>query len=337
MRAHLLESLRGTVLLGVPLALVAVIGEATAPPATLRTIVNFLITLTLVIAIQSFSGNSGIVSFGHVAFMGIGAYTAALVTIPSVIKQTTFSGLPGWLDTLDVGFVPAVLIGTGASALVAALIGVPLARMREGAMGMATIGVLVIFFVIFDNWDAVTRGAAGVFAIPQHTGVYSALAFSVVAVFVARLFRVSNLGLQLRASKTDAVAAEALGADVVRMRWVAWTFSGGVMGMGGALWAEYNIAFDPKQFLFDQTFQLLAMLVVGGLASVSGAVFGAAMVTAALEIMRRVEESSGVNGLAQMVVALLILVVLYYRREGLLGAEVDEALARKLRARRSSG
>jgi branched-chain amino acid transport system permease protein len=145
------------------------------------------------------------------------------------------------------------------------------------------------------------------------------------------VFRECNAGLKLRASRADPVAAEALGANVVRLRYVAWVLSGAIMGMGGAIWAQYNLAFDPKQFFFTQTFNILAMVVVGGLASVSGAVVGAAAVTLTTEIMRRVEDSAGIPGLTQMVVALLILLVLYRRPDGLVGrSEIDDQIRRSL-------
>ena len=110
------------------------------------------------------------------------------------------------------------------------------------------------------------------------------------------------------------------------------------MGVGGALWAQYNIAFGPKQFFFALTFNLLAMLVVGGLGSVSGAVIGAFVVTAVFEVMRRVEENVDVPGITQIVVAVIILLVLYRRPNGLLGlAEADDALGRAIgRVRRRS-
>jgi branched-chain amino acid transport system permease protein len=338
MRPWLTESVRGTALLAVPLAVIALIANATASPAELRTVVNFFVALVLVLSIQSFSGNSGIVSFGHVAFMGVGAYTAALLTIPPAIKSFILPNLPSVIGDAHVGFVPAVLIATVAGALVAAVIGLPLTRMEEGAMAMATIGVLVIFFVVFDNWDAVTRGSTGVFGIPRHTTLVSAVVLSLIAIFVCRLFRESNTGLKLRASRADPVAAEALGANVVRLRYIAWILSGAIMGMGGAIWAQYNLAFDPKQFFFTQTFNILAMIVVGGLASVSGAVIGAMTVTLTTEIMRRVEDSADIPGLTQMVVALLILFVLYRRPDGLVGrSELDDLLGRRFAWARSSG
>jgi branched-chain amino acid transport system permease protein len=323
--------LRGTLLFAVPLTLVAVLGNALASPADLRVLVNFMISLVLVLAIQSFSGNSGIVSFGHVGFMGVGAYVAAILTIPPAIKNDILPALPGFLGDNTVSFIPAVLIAGAVGALLAAVIGLVLARMQESAMAMATIGVLFIFFVVFDNWEEVTRGATGIFGIPQATTVWWALGFAVVAIAVCRAFRESDRGLELRSSRTDAVAAEALGADVVRLRFWAWTLSGAIMGVGGGLWAQYNIAFGPKQFFFALTFNLLAMLVVGGLGSVSGAIVGAFTVTAVFEVMRRLEEKVEVPGITQIVVALLILVVLYRRPNGLMGLrEADDVLLRRL-------
>jgi branched-chain amino acid transport system permease protein len=335
--AALLRTARGTALFVVPLALIAVLGDAFASPADLRVIVNFIVALVLVLAIQSFSGNSGIVSFGHVGFMGVGAYVAALLTIPRETKESILPDLPGFIARAELGFVPAVLIAAAVGAVLAAVLGLALTRMREGAMAMATIGVLVIFFVVFDNWDEVTRGATGLFGIPQSTTVYAALGFAALALAVSRAFRESNAGLKLRASRTDALAAAALGADVVRLRFYAWTLSGALMAMGGGLWAQFNLAFGPRQFFFAQTFNLLAMLVVGGLASTSGAVVGAFTITAVFEVMRRAEEGIGVPGITQIVVAAIILLVLYFRRDGLMGlSELDDVIGRRLGRRRAN-
>src|SRR3990170_7385995 len=194
MRRILLHTLRGTGLAALPLLIVAVVADAVASPADLRVVVNFLIALTLVLAIQSFSGNSGIVSFGHVGFMGVGAYVAAALTIPPAIKENLMPSLPGFIRGGTVGYVPAVLIAAVVGAVLAAVLGLALTRMQEGAMAMATIGVLVIFFVVFDNWNEVTRGATGIFDIPQSTTVYTALGFAALALAVSRAFRESNVG-----------------------------------------------------------------------------------------------------------------------------------------------
>ena len=335
-RKALRDTLEGALVLAAPLLVVALVANAIASPSELRTVVNFLITVTLVVSLQSFSGNSGIISFGHVAFMGVGAYVAALVTIPEPLKETQLPDLTGWLAGAELGFLPAIAVAAAVSALVAAVIALVLARMTEGAMAMATIGVLFIFFNVFENWDAVTRGSSGVFGIPQRTDLWTALVFAVIAIAVAIGFRSSRWGMQLRASSVDPVAASALGVGVVRLRYLAWIVSAALMGLGGGIWAQYNLAFDPSQFYLPLTFTLLAIVVVGGLYSVSGVVVGAALITLVQEVVRRLEEDTSITGLTQMTVAVLILAVLYARPAGLVGpVELNRRLQAAVARRRA--
>jgi len=335
-RRSLIRAGAGTALLVGPLVLVALYGGLIAEPAGKRVVVSFLIALLLVVAIQTFSGNSGIVSFGHVAFMGVGAYAGALLTIPPATKASALPQLPQALLDVQLGLLPAVAVATIVTAVVAALVGLVLTRMEPYAMAMATIGVLVIFFVLFEAGKDVTRGTGGLYGIPSNVTLTVACVAAIATILVARLFRESSWGIKLRASRQDALAAEALGADVVRLRLGAWILSGALMGAGGALWAQYNLAFGPKQFFFTQTFDLLAMLVIGGMTTVSGAVAGAALITAATQLLRKLEggfaiggvEIAGMAGMTSILVAVLILVSLRARPEGLLGTrELDERIA----------
>ena len=180
------------------------LAKAFFAPADRRVVVNFLIALVLVIAIQTFSGNSGIVSFGHVAFMGIGAYAAALATIPPAIKESA-AARPARSVRATRARLPARGRRSRRSspAVVALAVGVVLTRMEENAMAMATIGVLVIAFVVFESWDAVTRGAQGLFGVPAQTTMWWALAFAVATIGIARLFREPRSGLSCgRAART---------------------------------------------------------------------------------------------------------------------------------------
>lgn len=319
MRRAMKESARGTALLVAPLLLLALAASAWAAPSELQVVVSFFITVTLVVALQMFSGNSGIVSFGHVGFMGVGAYVASLVSIPPAIKSTQVPDLPGFLADVHVGFVPSLLIAVVATALLAAVVGAVLVRMRETAMAMATISVLFVFYNVFENWDQVTRGALGLYGIPRDTTVWSALAVAALAIALALAFRSSNRGLQLRASSADALAAASLGANVPRLRWGAWVLSAAVMGLAGGVWAHFNLAFGPNQFFLVLTLTLMAMVTVGGLQSVSGVVVGAAIITLVTETMRRVEDSVSVPGLTQLAIALAILVILMLRPDGVVG------------------
>ena len=323
------RSFRGTLLLAVPLFVLTVVAHVTFTPANLRETTNFLITIVLVLGIQAFSGNSGIISFGHVAFMGVGAYVAALVATPRDMKELSVAHLPGWLMRTELGFLPTVAVAGAVTALVALVVGGGLVRMRENAMAMATFAILVIFSVIFASWNQFTGGAAGIYGIPGRVTIWWALAFAIAAIFALRVYRESRAGVKLRASSQDPMAAAALGAPVRTLRLGSWVLSAAVMGIGGGVWAQYNLAFGPQQFGFTQTFNLLAMLVVGGMASVSGAVAGTTVITLATEILRRVEDSVQVGGLTEIVVALTILVSLRARPGGLVGAhELDDTLLR---------
>ncbi|MBI2237598.1 MAG: branched-chain amino acid ABC transporter ATP-binding protein/permease, partial [Actinobacteria bacterium] len=302
-----------------------------------RTFTDFLIAAMIVVSLQMFVGNSGIVSFGHMAFVGIGAYTAALVTISPVIKEQALPAAPGWLQRIELGFVPSVLLATAIAAVVAAVVGGAMARMREMAMAMATLALLVLVHTTFANWDSVTRGGYGIYGVPENTSLWVALGALVVLVLVARLYRESRPGLRLQATREDPLPARALGVNVVATRFGGWVLSAAAMGAAGALFAQHLLAFDPDQFYFALTFTTLAMLVVGGRASVSGAVAGAGLVTAVSDLLRRAElgfrigplEVPELTGLTQLSVAVLIILVLVFRPTGVFGrSELEEVVAR---------
>ncbi len=338
MKRAILLSLRGTAVLAVPLLLIAVWGSG-ASGEMQRVIVTFFITLVLVYGLQIFSGNSGIISLGHVSFMGIGAYVAALLTIPATIKSFNTPGLPSFATEAELGLIPSVAAAAVAAAIVALVIGLVLVRMRENALSMATIALLVIFFTVVEAAVRITHGPTGLYSIPATVTVWIAVAFAIGVALVALLCKESPRGRQLRAVRDDELAAAALGVDVFRTRLWAWVLSAAVMGIGGALFAEYNLAFDPTSFYFDETFLILSVLVIGGSATVSGATLGAAILAFVDEVLRRMESGEAVgplhltigNGISQIVVAVLILLILWLRPGGLMGGmELDGRLFSRL-------
>ena len=347
MRRAALYSLRGTAVLAVPLLLIAIWGSG-ASGEMQRVIVTFFITLVLVYGLQVFSGNSGIISLGHVSFMGIGAYVAALLTIPAAIKSFNTPGLPSFVKEAELGLIPSVAAAGIGAAIAALVIGLVLVRMRENALSMATIALLVIFYTVVEAAVRITHGPTGLYSIPATVTVWVAAAFAIGVALVAFLCKESPRGRQLRATRDDTLAAAALGVNVFRTRLWAWVLSAAIMGIGGALFAEYNLAFDPSSFYFDETFLILSILVIGGSATVSGATLGAAILAFADEVLRRMEAGEAVgplhltigNGISQIVVAVLILLILWLRPTGLMGgAEADARLFSHLPSRRrgSSG
>jgi branched-chain amino acid transport system permease protein len=316
----------------------AVAVEAAGTTATSRTYQVFLLNVALVCGLQVFVGGSGIISFGHLAFMGIGAYTAALVSIPPALKATQLPDLPSFVADAELPLLPAVLVATIVTTILAAVVGGGLIRMKESAMAMGTLALLVVFHTVFLQWETVTRGTLGVFAVPDRITTWVGLVAALAFVAFARWFKESGPGLRLRATREDPLSSGAVAINVIRSRLVAWIVSGAMMGAAGALWSLNVLAFDPGQFYFAATFAFLAMLVVGGRASVTGAVAGAALITFMTDTLSRVEQGVAIGpvelprltGTVNFVIALLIIVTLIWRPDGIFGRiEIDDLLRRR--------
>jgi branched-chain amino acid transport system ATP-binding protein/branched-chain amino acid transport system permease protein len=302
-----------------------------------RTYVVFLVNVMLVVSLQTFIGNSGIVSFGHVAFMGIGAYTTALVTILPAIKASVLPELPSALADANLGLVPAIAVSALAALIVAAIFGGAIIRMTESTMAMATLALLVVVHTFFQNATTYTRGAVGLAGIPVRTTIGVAVVGAILFVLISRLYKESGPGLRLRATREDPLSAGSVGTNVVRTRYGVWLLSAAMMGAAGSLWAQSVIAFNANQFYFAITFALLAMLVVGGRTSLTGAVAGAAIITFLTDTLARVEQGVAIGpwelpkitGTVQFVIAFLIIITLILRPEGIFDRwEIDDLVRR---------
>jgi len=315
------------------MALVQAFGSSSSS----RTFVMFLVNVMLVVSIQAFIGNSGIVSFGHVAFMGIGAYTTALVTIPEAVKSAQLPELPSVLATADLGLVPAIALSALAALVVAAIFGGAIIRMTESTMAMATLALLVMVHTFFQNATTYTRGSLGLAGVPVRTSIGVATAGAIAFLLVARLYKESGSGLRLRATREDPLSSASVGTNITRTRYGGWLLSAAMMGAAGSLWAQSVIAFNANQFYFAITFALLAMLVIGGRTSLTGALAGAGIITFLTDTLARVEQGVAigpwelprVTGTVQFAIALLIIITLILRPEGLLDRwEIDDLVRR---------
>lgn len=332
-----LQAVKGTITLALPLIALAMVAEFLLPAAMARLATLYLIYLTAVVGMQIYSGNSGIISFGHAGFMALGAYGASLLTIQPAVMSTSLPDLPAWLagiaggQSLPVGMLGALLV----VGLVAALFGLPLARLGGAAASIATLGFLVIVHVTLVASTDITRGSQTFFGIPRGVSILAALPVALIAVALARIYRSSRGGLALRAAREDEIAARASGVNVVRQRLVAWVLGGLISGAAGVLLAHFLGAFSPKDFYFNLTFLLMSMLILGGISTVSGAVGGTALIVIMVDLLRRLEGGAEVLGLqlpqvfglTDIGVGLVILAVMYRLRDGLFGLrEVDERL-----------
>lgn len=331
-----LQAWKGTLILGLPLVLVALLAETVLPPSMSRLVTLFLIYVVAVIGNQIYSGNSGIISFGHAGFMAVGAYTSALLTINPSILSTSLPNLPQWIavwagQPLAVGMIVALMVVS----VLAILFGLPISRLGGAAATIATLGLLVIVHVTLIASTDITRGSQTFYGVPRGVSAMTALPVALLAVAIARLYRSSRSGLAMRAAREDEIAATAMGVNVVRQRFVAFVMSAIVAGASGVLLAHFLGAFSPKDFYFNLTFLLMSMLILGGISTVSGAVGGTAVIVVMVDLLRRLEggatvfglELPEVFGLTDIGVGLVILVVMYRLRDGLFGVrEVDERL-----------
>ncbi|RLV57098.1 branched-chain amino acid ABC transporter permease [Aeromicrobium phragmitis] len=328
MTTQVLVRLRTPLLLCAIAGVVAVAGLAGGPTVE-RVAVLALISIVFVTGLSTFSANSGIMSFGHVAFMALGAYTAAFLTIPVPLKGTLFSQLPepmSFLRELQSSFVVAVVVG-GLVAAVLGLITAPgIARLSGLQSGIATLAVLMVTYNVLSSWTSVTRGSSSMIGIPQATTLWSGLGFAVAAIIVAWAYQSSRSGLQLRASREDYWASVASGVSVGRHRATAWVLSAFLCGAAGALYASFITSFNVSVFFLSTTFSFIVMVVLGGYLSLSGAVLGAVGVSLLQEVLRRFQDGQFTGGsalpagVADLMLAALLLVVLIKFPLGLMGS-----------------
>lgn len=314
-------------------------GALGGEPAT-REVTTMLIYITVVAGLFIFTGLSGVVSFGHIGFMAIGAYAGALVTIPTLQKGVLLPDLPGFLADMQVGFVAGALISGVVAALFAAIASVPIMRLSGLSASLATLALLVIVQVVASNWEQVTRGSQTMLGVPTNTTVAKAFAVATLAIAVAIVFQRSRVGRRLRAHREDELAARASGiGGGVELR-VAFTTSAFVVGVAGFTMAQFLGAFNPDVFYLDLTFLTLAMLVVGGMYSLWGAVAGAVLVSAIDWALRAFEQNDqlgfitlpGRPGIREAGIAVAMLVVLIAQPEGLFPAL--ERASRRLKRKR---
>lgn len=290
-----------------------------------RIATNLCISLVLVLGLQVFMGNSGILSFAHMGFMGIGAYTSAVLTIPAQMKGMALPDIYPFLQSVELSPYLAIAAGGVVAAIVAAALSYPLMRLSDAAAVITSFALLVVLYTVMTHWSQLTNGPRTLFGLPKATDLPLAAVVAVLALIAALAFKESRTGRLLRASRDDETAAAALGAHIPQLRWRAFILAALFAGVGGALWGHFITSFSPKAFYLKETFLILGMLVIGGANTVTGAVVGTFIVTIAYESLRGLEGvlneakimTNPVVGLTEIVLALAMIAVLALRPGGL--------------------
>ena len=342
--AHKRFPLLGALLLFALVAVVDIVygslGGAQSKVATV-----LLINLVVVLGLQIFTGNTGVLSFGHIAFAAIAAYTSALLSTPTVVKMTVIPHAPFGITDIQIAAPLAMLIGVVVATIVAALVGLAVVRLSGIGATIVTLALLIVVSALLTNWKDLTGGAEAFYGIPSVTNRWWALAGALVAIVVARLFKASDAGLRAQAVREDELAAASMGIQIFRSRYVAWVVSAVITAIAGVLLGHFLSAISPSGFYLNLLFLTMAMLVLGGEYGVTGAVFGAVVVTVLNEVTRFLGDGPqilGVElpplpGLSQMVLGAIIIAVMIWRPSGLLGdVEIDAPLERRATRRRST-
>lgn len=320
------ERLGALVELGGPAVLV--LATALVGAAVSRTLeiyfINALIAVVIVVALYTFIGTSGVLSFGHISFVAVGAWVAGVLSVPQEEKPALMPSLFGFLRDTTVGNVPSLAIAAGVGGVFALLVGLPLMRLSGLAAGIATFAVLEITNNILRYWEKIGPGLTTFSSVPETTGILQATAGALLAIAVAFAYQRSRFGRQLRAAREDPAAARAVGISIYRQRLGAFVLSGALAGFAGGMYVHF-LPINADVVYLDLTFVTLAMLVIGGATSLWGAVVGALAVSALDSVLANAE--NGIDVLGQtidlragtriVVVSALMALVLLLRPGGL--------------------
>jgi branched-chain amino acid transport system permease protein len=324
-----------------PIALVvaaALLGTVVSP-STETYFITALVDVAIVAALYVFIGNSGVLSFGHVSFVAVGAWAAGVLTVPVDEKPAVMPNLAGFLQDTTVGNVPSLAIAAAVGAAYALVVGLPLMRLSGLAAGIATFGVLEITHNVLRYWEAIGPGLNTFSAVPETTGLVQAAVGAVLAVAMAFGYQRSRFGRMLRATREDPAAARAVGVSIYRQRLAAFVLSGALAGFAGGLYVHL-LPLNTEGLYLDLTFITLAMLVIGGATSLWGAVVGALAVSGVDSFLAEAENGVHVVGRTLdlpagtriVVVGSLMALVLILRPSGLTGGR-ELALPRVVRRR----
>ena len=286
---------------------------------------NALVAVAVVVAIYVFVGNSGVLSFGQISFVALGAFAAGVMTVPLESKTGILPDLFPLLRDHTIGNAASLLLAAAVGGVFAFLVGLPLMRLSGLAAGIATFAVLEITHNLLREWTKIGPGATTLSLVPE-TGALYATVGALLVVVVAYAYQRSPLGRKARATREDPAAAQAVGISVHRQRLWAFTLSGTLCGFAGGLLVHMLGSITTEQVYLELTFLTLAMLVVGGVTSLWGAVVGALAVSGLDSLLGNAEDGIGVGftldlpeGSRLVILGALMALMLILRPSGLTG------------------
>ena len=294
-----------------------------------RILNNMAIFITLAVSYNLVNGFCGVLHLGPNAFVAIGAYTSALLTMGHAEKQMIYIIEPlMWpLDVIHAPFVISLFAGGIMAALFGLLISFPVFRVRGDYLAIVTLGFGEVVRVLANAFQSVTNGPLGLKGLQPYTNLWWSWGVAVITVILITMLVNSSFGRAMKAIRDDEVAARAMGIDPFKHLLLAFLVSAFFSGVAGGLLAHLITTISPTLFTFFLTFNLLIMIVVGGIGSTTGAVIGAALFAWGGEALRVVENPMnfgiftipGIPGMRMVVFSLILMVVIIFARRGVMG------------------
>ncbi len=275
------------------------------------------INVVLAVSLNVVNGFTGQFSLGHAGFMAVGAYTTAKITLAFAASAHSLAQ--------QAVFAVALLGGMAMAAVAGLVVGMPSLRLRGDYLAIVTLGFGQIIVSIIENVDALGK-AIGLSGLPGLTNITWTGVAAIATIVMARRLAVSTQGRALFAIREDEIAAEAMGVDTTGYKVRAFVISAAFAGLAGGLIVHLLQLATPRSFTFIRSFEVVVMVVLGGLGSITGSVLAAALLTVALEALREFQQYR------MVVYSFLLIVLMLLRPQGLFGTRElwDLPLLRRL-------
>ena len=306
-----------------------------------RKIVNLCaIYIILGLSMNLINGFTGLFSLGHAGFMAIGAYTVAILTMPIEMKELNFfmkpivpfllnlkmpvlSFLPQALNE-GLWFVFALLMAGLLAGIFGFLIGAPVLKLTDDYLAIATLGFSEIIRIVIINLQGITNGALGLKGIPVKTNLIWSWSVALVTVLLIYLLMNGSYGKAFKGIREDEIAARSMGINLFKHKVMSFTIGSFLAGVGGGLLAVSLGTIDPTMFKFALTFNVLLIVVLGGMGNIIGTVVSAIIITVSMEGLRFLDEAinfgffktSALPGLRMVVFSLVLMIVVIFRKDG---------------------
>ena len=280
-------------------------------PYVARIIMLAGINITFAVSLNLINGFTGQFSIGHAGFIAVGAYSSAYFSLNygKGLAASLGDGTLGWLVALGV----AMLLGALVAGVAGLLVGVPSLRLKGDYLAIVTLGFGQIIVVFLNNIEAI-GGARGYSGIPIVKSFFWIFLTAVLTIVIVHNIVRSAFGRALVSIREDELAAEAMGVNTTRYKVMAFVISSALAGAGGVLLAHFDGYLNPKSFEFIKSFEILIMIILGGLGSIVGSVLGAIVLTVLPEALR------GFAEYRMVIYSVLLIVLMITRPQGLLGS-----------------